>query len=1609
MPEGTGGGDSVLRLATLTGSSLRRIATFPLVLGLFGCPPGGGSDKDLATLNIAPVATIISHGDGDSVVEGDVFTLVGSVSDADNSAGDLVGVWLAGSRELCGAGDSGFSGIASSGETTCETSLSLGEGPVALQVRDPSDALGTATVELVVAETGAPNQPPTCSILSPDDGANGVLGATVQFLAALSDPESPPDSLTAEWRSDLDGNLGLTTVEPDGASELSLDLLSFGTHVVTLTGTDVAGATCSDSVVFTVGGPPEVSIDAPSDGDTYNEGENVTFVGLVYDSGTSADALSVMWESDLDGELDTTAADATGQVTFDASWLSAGDHTISLWATDADGLYGSAAILLTINGLPSTPDVAILPVGPGTLDDLVATLATPSTDPEGDPITYSYAWWVDGVASGYTTETVPNSATTRDQVWEVVVTPNDGWADGSAGWAAVTIANSTPTLVDVSLSPSVVAEGDVLVCTPGVATDADGDNITYTYAWTVDGTGVSASSSTLGDTWWNRDETVVCWATPDDGRVSGVAVASNAITVANSAPSITSVSISPDPAFAGDVLLCEAVGFADADSDGVSTRYEWWLDGAAIATTAELATSVVGGNELTCTATPFDGTDVGPALSASLTLSNSPPELSGVSISPAVPVGGDDLSCDLGVTTDPDGTTAFIYTYAWTIGGGFVAETGPTLAATEVSRGDAVRCYATPNDGTEDGETVASSLVSAGNAVPAMVSVSIAPSTAYEGDTFTCTAAATDADGDTVSYAYVWYVDGGVVAETGDSLSSIHFSRGNSVYCAATPTDTLAEGTSMSSVAVVVSNSVPSVLSLTLTPEIAGVESLLTCAPVAGDADNDSVSFAYVWYVNGAPVAAATETLAHPDFGSGDAVYCAATPDDGLDIGPVENSAVVTISNSAPTMTSVSLSPVSADETSTLTCSPAASDVDGDSVHFAYAWYVDSSVIASTTSTLTGASFNAGNSVYCRVTPNDGTDAGPSMDSAAVTIANTAPSVSSVSLTPSTASEGDTLTCSPTGSDPDGDSILYSYAWYVDSLLISASNATLSGTDFASGNTVQCRVTPSDAAGSGSAVSSSTVTISNSAPVMTSVGLTPSAAYEASTLTCAPAATDINGTSPTFTYAWYVDSSLVAPTTSTLGGTYFSSGNTVYCLVTPSDGTASGAAMSSSTITIGNTAPVMVSVSVSPGTAYEASTLTCTPSATDADGTTPTFTYAWYVDSSLVAPTTATLTGTYFSKNSAVYCSATASDGTTTSGAMASTPITISNTAPVLASVTLSPTLAYTNDTLTATPASSDADGDSVSDTYAWYVNGTLIAPTTATLSGATYFSKGDTVYARVTPSDGTTSGTAVSSSTLTIGNTAPTAPVAEIDPADPEDGLDPLVCAIDSSATDEDGDTLTYAFTWTVDGSEYTGDTDTATTSTVPAAATDGGDVWICTIKASDGTTTGSGGTATVTVLGASYTIGYASVFASPGTGSAAGGYSLGHQITVSSAVQLYQLGTYMRLADSDSVRMALYTNASGAPGNLVAYTALTSMSGYPAGSFIEMDVVGAPVSVTAGTYWLMMNLSGTAYMGYTTSGATGNIIYYKSLASSTAFPSSWGSGATYTGQFLNAYMVVR
>ena len=110
------------------------------------------------------------------------------------------------------------------------------------------------------------------------------------------------------------------------------------------------------------------------------------------------------------------------------------------------------------------------------------------------------------------------------------------------------IDNSPPVLDSVTLSLAAPVEDNVLTCSPGAATDADGDTVAFETAWTVDGSTVlGVKTDRLISAYFDKNQgvkqagkkglgratfsEVMCTVTPTDGVDDGLPVDSNTVTI----------------------------------------------------------------------------------------------------------------------------------------------------------------------------------------------------------------------------------------------------------------------------------------------------------------------------------------------------------------------------------------------------------------------------------------------------------------------------------------------------------------------------------------------------------------------------------------------------------------------------------------------------------------------------------------------------------------------------------------------------------------------------------------------------------------------------------------------------------------------------------------------------------------------------------------------------------------------------------------------------------------------------------------------------------------------------------------------------------------------
>ena len=357
----------------------------------------------------------------------------------------------------------------------------------------------------------------------------------------------------------------------------------------------------------------------------------------------------------------------------------------------------------------------------------------------------------------------------------------------------------------------------------------------------------------------------------------------------------------------------------------------------------------------------------------------------------------------------------------------------------------------------------------------------------------------------------------------------------------------------------------------------------------------------------------------------------------------------------------------------------------------------------------------------------------------------------------------------------------------------------------------------------------------NGLPTQPSVDLLPNPAFTTDDLLASGyGSVDPEGQAIGYGYSWYKNAVLQSNTGSVLQASQTTKGEEWTVRVTPNDGIASGP-FTEESIVVSNALPQVSGVSISPLAPSTQDTLTCSAVSTDSDGDPVAFVYAWYKNGNLLTSSTQTLSGP-FSQNDVLVCRVTPDDGFEL-GVYLEASVVVTNTAPSVSTLGISPSILYTESIATATIYASDPDGDPLGFTFEWYVddgNGAQLVQTTSTLSttdsldGYVYFDRNDDVYLVVGVSDGALTTTETSQSFI-VQNTPPSAYNTLVTPSAPIAGLDDILCS--SQASDLDFDSVVVDYSWTVDGN-----TTNHVTDTISSVLLSDGEVWTCTSRPFDG-----------------------------------------------------------------------------------------------------------------------------------------------------------------------------
>jgi len=291
------------------------------------------------------------------------------------------------------------------------------------------------------------------------------------------------------------------------------------------------------------------------------------------------------------------------------------------------------------------------------------------------------------------------------------------------------------------------------------------------------------------------------------------------------------------------------------------------------------------------------------------------------------------------------------------------------------------------------------------NHAPVFLSLSLTPSIAFTGDTLQADARAYDPDlaptiaGNPVSYTYEWSRNGNVLPGAGSPSLDLSVpgtgDRGDTISVRVTASD--GELVSVASTSVVITDSAPTA-AVSLSDSAPATKAVLSARAVASDADNDPVTYRFVWKVNGVvrqttpgPNDSDSFDLAVVGNGDhGDRVVVELVASDGtLQSGVASDAA--TVVNTAPTV-AVSLSTTTPTSKSVLIATVVGQDLDSDGLTYVYTWRLNGVVMRTVTTTSTTDRYDLsvrgngdkGDIVSVMVTATDGSLISPSASISAI-------------------------------------------------------------------------------------------------------------------------------------------------------------------------------------------------------------------------------------------------------------------------------------------------------------------------------------------------------------------------------------------------------------------------------------------------------------------------------------------------------------------------------------------------------------------------------------------------------------------------------------------------
>lgn len=190
------------------------------------------------------------------------------------------------------------------------------------------------------------------------------------------------------------------------------------------------------------------------------------------------------------------------------------------------------------NNAPSIDSVVLRPEAPQPGDRLTAVVT--ASDPDGDNLSYEFAWTVDGFELEATGAEIMLKDVSKGAYIEVTVAVRDTNSRSESVTVETTIGNRPPVLQGVVLEPlGQVSVANDVKAVPR-AFDPDGDEIEYRYVWRVNGEELNTTDAVLPSSEFERGDEIILEIVANDGDNDSKPLVSGTIKVVNAPPRITS-------------------------------------------------------------------------------------------------------------------------------------------------------------------------------------------------------------------------------------------------------------------------------------------------------------------------------------------------------------------------------------------------------------------------------------------------------------------------------------------------------------------------------------------------------------------------------------------------------------------------------------------------------------------------------------------------------------------------------------------------------------------------------------------------------------------------------------------------------------------------------------------------------------------------------------------------------------------------------------------------------------------------------------------------------------------------------------------------------------